>query len=147
MTKHKERDIVNQIVKDWDKHFPDLKLYKTEWSFRNFRVDIAAGFDIIDYNGVTCHAPALFEVKYNSEARDLIFELQKQLEFRNFYNLNHACVICVIADKYDKTMLKFIFDNEIIAYKLELKDYILETLELTELTNELIIEKEIDTMV
>ena len=148
MTKHKEKHIVKQIVNNWDKYFPDLKFYKTEWSFRNFRVDIAAGFDIdlqeIGKSDVPrgCHVPVLFEVKYNSEARDLLFEMQKQLEFANYYNKNNMCVICVISDEFDISMQKFLIDNDILMFKISMIDDDIETLELEDFESTLILQKE-----
>ena len=140
MTILKEKDIVKQVVDNWDKYFPDLHFCKTEYSLRNFRVDILADFaanlkDLglreTDYN---CRPAVFVEVKYNSNMRDLIFELQKQIQFRNWYiNCGKAfCMICVLSDDYDIDMVKFMEDNAIIMYKYEIEDDDISTLTIKE---------------
>ena len=45
-TKLKEKDIVKKIVDSWEDYFPQLRFWRTEYSFRDFRVDIAADFEV-----------------------------------------------------------------------------------------------------
>ena len=92
MTKLKEKDIVNHITSNWNSYFPDIDFWKTEYSLRNFRVDIAASMkvnlkdlSIRDKDTIIERAPIFFEVKYNSNMRDLMFEIQKQIAFRDWY--------------------------------------------------------------
>ena len=88
MTKIKEKDIVRKIVSSWDSYFPELNFRKTEFKFRNSRIDIFADFEVdreafgLRSSPFKLMAPVFFEVKWNSEMRDLIYELQKQIEFR-----------------------------------------------------------------
>lgn len=140
MTKLKERDIVNKIIESWNKFFPDLKFYKKEFVLRNFRVDIAAGFDINlkeihgeEYNK-KAHAPVFFEVKYNSEMRDLIFELEKQISFRDWYTNVSKCLamVCVISDKFDKDMVKYMEKNNVHMFKIYIENDDIDTLEIKE---------------
>lgn len=136
----KEKDIVKQIIKKWNNYFPELNFCKTEYTLRNFRVDILADFhaNLKDFGirneDYYCKPAVFFEVKYNSNMRDLIFELQKQIQFRNWY-INTAkgfCLICVLSDEYDEDMVKFMQDNSIIMYKYFIKEKDIETLTIEE---------------
>lgn len=140
MTLYKEKDIVRYIENNWDKYFPELKFWKTEYSLRDFRIDISASFDAnlkeLGVRDDDCNAncPVFFEVKYNSEMRDLMFELQKQIKFRDFYiNYGKAfCMICVISDKYDDHMVKFMEDNNITMFKIDIIEDDIRTMTITE---------------
>lgn len=140
MTKLKEKDIVNYIKSNWDKYFLDLKFYKTEFSLRDFRVDIAAQLTAnlkdlkIREEDYIYNVPVFFEVKYNSEMRDLMFELQKQIKFRNFYINNGKCfcMICVISDEFNHHMVQFMENNNIEMFKINIEDDNLETMTITE---------------
>lgn len=136
----KEKDIVKQITKNWDNYFPELKFCKTEYKLKNFRVDILADFPAnlkelgIREKDFYCKPAVFFEVKYNSNMRDLIFELQKQIQFRNWY-INIAksfCIICVLSDEFDDDMVKFMQDNSIIMYKYMIKEKDIKTLTIEE---------------
>lgn len=139
MSKLKEKDIVKKIVDSWEDYFPELNFWKTEYAFRNFRVDIAADFEVdreaygLKPSKFKLMAPVFFEVKYNSEMRDLIYELKKQLEFRNFYTdvAGNLAYICVISDKFEPTMTKFMIENNIIMYQIHIIDDNIDTLTLT----------------
>lgn len=141
----KEKDIVKHIVDNWDKFFPDLRYCKTEHSLQNFRIDILADFEAnlkdlgIREEDYFCRPSVFFEVKYNSNMRDLLFELQKQINFRNRYiNINKAfCMICTISDDYDSDMIEFMEDNSITMYKYEIENNDLSTLKMKEYNRKL----------
>jgi hypothetical protein len=136
----KEKDIVKQIVDNWNNYFPDLRFCKTEYTLRNFRVDILADFEAnlkdlgIREKDYFCRPAVFFEVKFDSSMRDLLFEMQKQISFRDFYiNVNKAfCMICVISDEFDDTMVDFMEQHNIIMYKYEIKNNDLNTLSIKE---------------
>ena len=140
MTNLKEKDIIRYVVNNWDRFFPEIDFYKTEFSFRDFRVDIAAKLDMsFEDLGQPAkpwglQAPIFFEVKYNSEMRDLLFELQKQISFRNWY-INVAksyCMVCVISDKFDGHMVKYMMDNDIPMFKINIENDNLENMTIVE---------------
>lgn len=140
MANLKEKDIVNHIVSNFDKYFPDIKFWRTEFSMRDFRVDIVANnlVDLKDLNireeSYICNTPVFFEVKYNSNMRDLLFELQKQINFRDWY-INYGkcfCMICVISDEFDHHMVRFMEQHNIPMFKINMKDEDLDTLTLSE---------------
>lgn len=120
---------------------------------RDFRVDIAATFkvkaeDRASYglsksSDFDLDVPVFFEVKFNSEMRDLIYELKKQLQFKNFYTdiAGNLAVICVISDNFDDTMVQFMEENNIYMYKINIQDDDINTLTLEEYTTDLIIQK------
>lgn len=136
MTTLKEKDIVKEIIDHWGDYFPDLQFCKIEYSLRNFRVDMLASFDAnlkdlgLRNEDYFCKPAVFIEVKYNSNMRDLIFELQKQIQFRDWYiNIGKAfCVICVLSDDYDIDMVKFMEDNSIVMYKYSIEDDDISTL-------------------
>lgn len=141
MTKLKEKDIVNKIVSSWEDYFPELNFRKTEYVFKNSRIDIFADFEVdrelfeLKPSPYKLMAPVFFEVKWQSEMRDLIYELQKQIEFRDFYTnvAGNLAVICVISDKFtDKTMVKYMIDNNVHMYIVTVIDDDIDTLTLTE---------------
>lgn len=136
----KEKDIVKHIVDNWDKYFPDLRFCKTEYSLKNFRVDILADFEAnlkdlgIREDDYICRPAVFFEAKYQSNMRDLIYELQKQIKFRDWYiNIAKAfCMICVISDEFDPDMIDFMESNSILMYKYEMENNNLNTLVIKE---------------
>lgn len=149
MTKLKEKDIVKKIVDSWEEYFPDLSFVKTEFAFRDFRVDIFADFEVdreafgLRPSDYRLKAPIFFEVKYNSEMRDLIYELQKQIRFRDFYTniAGNLAIICVISDKFeDQTMIDFMIQNQIYMYQINIKDDDIDTLTLTEFNQDFSVE-------
>lgn len=149
MTKYKEKDIVTKIVSSWEEYFPDLSFVKTEFAFRDFRVDIFADFEVdrqafnMQPSDCKLKAPVFFEVKWNSEMRDLIYELQKQIRFRNFYTniAGNLAVICVISDKFeDQAMIDFMIENQIYMYRIDIENDDINTLTLTEFTQNFSIE-------
>ena len=145
MTKLKEKDIVNHIVSNWDLYFKDISFWRTEYSLRDFRVDIAAYLEAeLPKNNELCKLPIFFEVKYNSNMRDLMFELQKQIAFRNWYvNCNKCfCMICVISDEYDQHMVKFMEDNNIEMFKINIENDDLDNMTILEYNSKLYEEEE-----
>lgn len=135
MTKLKESNIVNHLVNNWDKYFENTIFWKTEYSLRNFRVDIASYVNSdFKEKGKFTQVPIFIEVKYNSNMRDLMFELQKQISFRDFYTKygKSFCMICVISDEFDYDMVRFMTDNNIEMLKINIKDDDLESMTLTE---------------
>lgn len=139
MSKLKEKNIVNHIVSNWNNFFPDIDFWKTEYSLRDFRVDIAATFEAnlkdigVRDTDYICRPTVFFEVKYNSTMRDLIFELQKQIAFRDWYIRSGCfCMICVISDEFNQHMVKFMEDNNIEMFKINISDDNLETMTIKE---------------
>lgn len=136
MTKLKEKDIVDYLVANWNKYFPELNSARKEFPFRQSRVDILSSFPVnlkdlgIREEDYFTNAAAFFEVKYNSNMRDLMFEIQKLIQFRNWYiQYGKAfCAISVISDDYDFDMVKFFIENDVLMYKFSIKDDNLETL-------------------
>ena len=136
----KEADIVRYVVNHFNKFFPDLDFCKTEYSLRDFRVDILASFEanLKDLNvrdeDYICRPAVFIEVKYKSKMRDLLHELNKQLEFQKWY-LNTAkafCLICVLSDSFNETDIKFMESNSIIMYKYSYINDDLSTLKIEE---------------
>lgn len=140
MKELKEKDIVEYIVNNWDKFFEGTKFIKTEFTLRDFRVDIFASFPVdlkdlgLREKSYPVKASIFFEVKWKSTMRDLLFELKKQIAFRDWYiNYGKAyCEICVISDEYDKHMVDFMVENEITMFKIDIKDNDLSTMTISE---------------
>lgn len=141
--KLKEKDIVKHLKDNWNKYFPDLIGCKLEVPIRNSRVDILSSYpvdlyelglrnedDIVRY----INAAVFVEIKYNSNMRDLLYELQKHINFREQYvNFGKAwCFIMVISDEFDYEMVKFMEDNNIIMYKYSIEDEDLSTFKIEE---------------
>lgn len=136
----KEIDVVKYVIQNFNTYFPDFKFHKTEFSLRNFRVDILASFeaDLKDLGlrdeSFICR-PALFiEVKHNSKMRDLMLELKKQLNFQKWYmNIAKAfCMIAVLSDEFDETMVDYMEENGIIMYRYSYENEDLSTLTIEE---------------
>lgn len=137
----KENDIVNYIIANWNKYFTNIKFYKKEYKLRDFRVDVLADISVNykdlglrDYDYIVNRAPVFFEFKFDSNMRDLMFEMQKQIKFRNWYiKYGKAfCMICVISDDFDDSMVEFLEKNDIKMFKINIKDNDLDTLEIEE---------------
>lgn len=136
----KEKDIVNYIVVNFDKFFPELKFNKTEYKLRDFRVDILASFyaNLKDYNlrdkDYYCFPSVFIEVKHKSLMRDLLFEMNKQIEFRDWY-INTAkalCIICVLSDDFNKSMVDYMEKNNIMMFKYHYENDDITTLTIEE---------------
>lgn len=136
----KEKDIVEQIINNWDTYFEGTKFCKTEFSLRDFRVDILASFPanlkdlgVRDEDYFT-NPSIFFEVKWKSEMRDLLFELKKQIKFRDWYiEYGKAfCMICVISDEFDSHMVEFMVENNITMFKINIENEDIETLSISE---------------
>lgn len=141
--KLKEKDIVKHLKDNWNKYFPDLIGCKLEVPIRNSRVDILSSYPVDLYelglrkeDDIVRHvnAAVFVEIKYNSNMRDLLYELQKHINFRERYvNFGKAwCFIMVISDEFDYEMVKFMEDNNIIMYKYSIEDEDLSTFKIEE---------------
>ena len=139
----KEKDIVNHLYENWNKYFPELIGCKKEYTFRDSRVDIFSSCPVDLYElGIKeeyhtlrfCNASVFVEVKYNSNMRDLLFELQKHISFRDWYvNYGKAfCFIAVISDEFDYEMVKFMEQNNILMYKYYIDNEDLDTFRIEE---------------
>lgn len=129
-----EKQVVDYIIKNWDKLFDDIKFYKSEYYWLpEWRCDISA-FIWMDLKeeGLTkdpypYRAPIFIECKYNSDARDLIFELRKAL-----YCAKKGAwpkYVGVFMDDYsDGHILDFLIENEIHMWKINIKNEDLSTL-------------------
>lgn len=137
----KEKDVVNYLYDNWSKFFPELIGCRKEYTFRDSRVDILSSFPVDLYElGIReeddmfryINAAVFVEVKYNNNDRDLLFELQKHINFRDWYiNKGRAyCDIMVISDSFDKDMVKFMRDNDIIMYKYTIENEDLNTMKM-----------------
>lgn len=139
----KEKDIVNHLYNNWHKYFPELIGCKKEYVLRDSRVDILSScpvdlyeFGIRSKDDICRHinAAVLVEVKYNNNQRDLLFELQKHINFRDSY-INYGksyCYIVVISDEFDEHMVKYMQDNEVIMYKYNIENEDLDTFSIEE---------------
>ena len=73
-------------------------------------------------------------MKYNNNDRDLLFEIQKHINFRDWY-INHGrsyCYIVIISDNFDEHIAKFMRDNDVIMYKYEIENDDINTFEIKE---------------
>lgn len=139
----KEKDIVKHLEENWNTYFPDFIGCKIEHTFRNSRVDIFSSCPVDLYElGIRdkddilryINASVFVEVKYNSNMRDLLYELQKHISFRDWY-VNYGkswCFIIVISDEFDYEMVKFMESNNIIMYKYSMEEEDLSTFKLEE---------------
>jgi hypothetical protein len=134
----KEKDIVNHLYDNWNKYFPNLIGCRKEFTIRDSRVDILSsqktdlyklGIKSKDDKLRYINAAVFVEIKYNENHRDLVYELQKHINFRDWYiKYGKAyCLIMTISDEYDPYITKFIRDNKIIAYKYSIENNDLNT--------------------
>ena len=141
----KEKDIVNHLHENWNKYFRELIGCKKEYSFRDSRVDLFSSCPVDLYElGIReednmfrhINAAVFAEVKYNSNMRDLLFELQKLISFREWYvNVGKAfCFIMAISDEFDYEMVKFMEANNIIMYKYYIENDDFDTFRIEEYT-------------
>jgi hypothetical protein len=131
-----ERKVVDYIIENWDKFFPDIQYLWKEHSFtENWRCDIVGcipmqlgeeyGFpndDPYNYKALIC-----FEAKYNSASRDLIYELEKAVKFLS--KSKYPNYVCVLLDDYnDEGIYDYLVANNINMYKYTFKDDDLSTM-------------------
>lgn len=139
----KEKDIAKHLKENWNAYFPELIGCKLEVPFRNSRVDILSSVPVDLFElGIRSetdqfryiNATVFVEIKYNSNMRDLLYELQKHISFRDWYvNVGKAwCFIMVISDEFDYEMVKFMEDNNIMMYKYTLENEDLTTFKIEE---------------
>ena len=139
-----EKEIVNHIIKNWDKFFEkdNIKFQKTEWqALENYRADIMAYIDL-DLKDIGWREESemyrtlvILECKYQSESRDLIYELEKA-KYIQWYldersNYPHPVFIGVISDDFsDKAIYDYLIENNIHMWKINIKDDNIETMTL-----------------
>ena len=120
----KEKDIVRQLTKNWDIYFPDTKFHRTEYKINNSSVAILSSFkaDLKDL-GVREESYltdiAIFcEVKFNSNMRDLMFEIHKQIKIRDWYiNIGKSFImLMVVSDDFDLDMAEFLHENNVAMF-------------------------------
>lgn len=139
----KEKDIANHLKENWNTYFPELIGCKLEVPIRNSRVDILSSVPVDLFElGIKSendkfrfiNAAVFVEIKYNSNMRDLLYELQKHISFRDWYvNVGKAwCFIMVISDEFDYEMVKFMEDNNIMMYKYTFENDDLSTFKIEE---------------
>lgn len=139
----KEKDIVNHLCEKWNEYFPELIGCKKEYNYKNSRVDILSSCPVDLYEfGIRSendkiryiNAAVFVEVKYNNNDRDSLFEIQKHINFRDWY-INHGrsyCYIVIISDNFDEHIAKFMRDNDVIMYKYEIENDDINTFEIKE---------------
>lgn len=139
MTKLKEKDIIDHLIRNWDTYFKNEELYfhKKEYTVTDYwRADILA------YIWAThpyaperqYRVPVFIEVKYNNNYRDLIYELEKGLEFvnRKSHNPDFPRYLAVIVDNtIDETSLEYIKKNKIPMYMYTIENEDLTTLSIS----------------
>lgn len=139
----KEKDIAKHLKENWNVYFPELIGCKLEVPIRNSRVDILSSVPVDLFElGIKSendkfrfiNAAVFVEIKYNSNMRDLLYELQKHISFRDWYvNVGKAwCFIMVISDEFDYEMVKFMEDNNIMMYKYTFENDDLSTFRIEE---------------
>lgn len=128
----KEKDIVNHIIQNWDNLFEEeVKFCKKEATLlEDYRCDIVG---YIQPKGTTNYASRsnlLFECKYQSNSRDLIYELTKAISLRERIK-GKETIISVISDNFDDPHIrKFILENDIHMWQIHMENEKLETLSL-----------------
>lgn len=145
----KEKDITDYLYNNWSDIFPEMIGCKKEFIFRNSRVDIFSSYPvdlyqlgIRDKDDIFRHtnAAVFVEIKHDNNDRDLLFELQKHINFRNWYIKygKSYCYIMVMSDSYNEDMVKFMKENNIIMYKYKYteKNNKIETIEIEEFIGE-----------
>jgi hypothetical protein len=143
-----EKQIVNHIVQNWDKFFAEenIKFQRIEWqALENYRADIMAYMDLdlkeIGWRekSVKYRATIILECKYQSESRDLIYELEKakylQWYLKERLTESWPVFIGVISDDFsDKAIYDYLIENDIHMWKINIKDNDIETMTLRYLT-------------
>lgn len=146
-----EKDIVDHLVKYWDGYFgynemlyseKPVKFHSTEYkATSNWRCDILAYIEIPNYNNKDkiFKQPIYTEVKYNNNARDLINELTRGLEYINTRGSDaFPRSLCVIADNtLDKVTIDFIKNNNILFYQFSIKDNDFKTFKIWKVNEDL----------
>lgn len=134
----KEKHIIKHIVDNWNKLLGEEKLhfFKTEYcALDDWRCDILAyvylDLEEMGYENAprNYRAPIYTEVKFNSDSRDLIYEISKGLRLVN--QAAYPRYIAVISDDFsDPTILDFLVENKIHMWQIKIKDDDLSTLRL-----------------
>lgn len=139
MAKLKEKDVVDYIVRNWDALFKNEELffYKAEYKVTDsWRVDILAYVKLPspDNPEYIYRAPVYIEVKFDNNYRDLIYELEKGLNYihRKDRDPNYPRYLAVIVDNtIDPTTLDYITNNQIPCYMYTIENDDLTTLSIS----------------
>lgn len=130
MPRLKEKDISDFLKDNWESFFKPGKceLYKTDKSFlKRWRPDFI-GVNKDYFEGVTL---VFIELKYNSNCRDLLYEVQRAIDVRN---KGHNVIIAVLSDHYkDETIRNFLLENDVILLKYEFMDLDVDSFKIRQL--------------
>lgn len=141
MTKKKtltEKQVVDYIIDNWDRLFSEHGIRyrcreKSPVSW--WRVDLWGTIDMdlqemkITNRPYPYKASVFIEAKFRSESRDLIYELQKGLDFLS--RIEYPNFIGVLSDNFDDpTIIQFIQDHNIHMFKIEIEDDDLDTIQI-----------------
>jgi hypothetical protein len=121
-----EKMIIDYIINNWNKIMPKkLLFFKREVAWLdNWHCDITAFKTVKIFNKrikkkVKYRMPIFIEVKFRSNSRDLIYELEKAISFRDNHELPQ--VIAVMSDNIeDKSILNFMKKNKIHFFKINI---------------------------
>lgn len=144
MAKLKEKDVVDHLIRNWDTYFKEEELYfyKKEYTVTDYwRADILAYvWAPYPHNPERLYrVPVYIEVKYNNNYRDLIYELEKGLEFinRKSHDPNFPRYLAAIVDDtVDEITLEYIKKNKIPCYIYQIENEDLTTLKISMLNYE-----------
>lgn len=139
MGKLKEKDVVDYLIRNWDVLFGGEELYFYKAEFRvtdNWRADVLAYVNLPcpDNPNAIYRAPVYMEVKYNNNYRDLIYELEKGLNYINHPSKNPdypRYLAVIVDDTIDSTSLEYIKNNKIPCYMYTMQDEDLTTLSIS----------------
>lgn len=142
----KEKDIVDYIIDNWDNYFKDINMFfqTKEWQPKqNYRADLLAytNINLKEYGysdkDEIYRASVIIECKFKSMQRDLIYELKKAIHIRDYIaKFNRPVFIGVLSDSFlDEYIYDFILENNIICWKINIKNNDLTTLSISLLDN------------
>jgi hypothetical protein len=128
-----EKQIVDAIVKNWDEFFEEeqIKFFRREKSPVSWwRADLWGVVDMPLEHMEAYRASIFFEVKYQSPARDLIYEVKKGLDL--LATISNPNYIAVISDDFsDPTIYDFLKANGIHMWRIDIENDDINTLKLT----------------
>ena len=142
MAKITEKDVVNYLIANWERLFNREDMYVDGKPFfhhsKEYRVTPLWRCDMLNYiemphpkdESLIFKSPVYTEVKYNHNGRDLVYELQKGLNFvnRNCYKDFPRSIAVIADDTLDATTLRYIKDNNILFYQYDFDSFDLDTL-------------------
>lgn len=113
MAKLKEKDIVSNIVDNWDTYFPEITFFKKEFCLDSWRPDIVGKMNSDNNRQIPC----FFEVKYNKNDRDLVYEVLKGLNFLRKRHGDNEFKLVVITDNISEDfIIDFLIMNNVDIY-------------------------------